>query len=354
MAVANKIYSNEKRVLQKRNSAQQVIFNDADIIFDFWINTPVANRPNTGDLTFNFNVNLDFIVVNFRIGNNTNLLKKVESSSTISKSTKINDDNNGAGNGSNYEMFTNNTLFLPESQRNLIEKLTISQGSVAGIQGYTLRVLSYFPNLIYLDTRINQTPDFKFLENLPSIKSLDFSTSHVGIANVTLLKNSNVEFMIFRNYYSSSNAIDMIKNLPPNLYYFQVVQCPVVDLDLKDFFIGKRFGFSASGAQALRTTTYSGGGIFPQNIEPKHTAIDYILYIAAITNKLSGDDFARFIVDFANQVQSVTIPISQRRIRCIGVAPNTSYTDNTQPLYKTYTAALNYITTTLGITVTFT
>lgn len=354
MAVANKIFSNGQRVLQKRNSAQQIIFNDADIVFDFWINTPIANRPNTGDLTFNFNINLDFIAGNFRIGNNANLFKKVENTSTISKSTKINDDNNGVGNGSNYEIFTNNTLFVPESQRVLVERLTISQGTIAGIQGYRLRILSNFPNLIYLDTRINQTPDFKFIENLPSINSLDFTTYNAGIANVNSLRNSNVEYMIFRSYYSLSNAIDMIKNLPPNLYYFQVVQCPVVDLDLKDFFTGKRFGFSASGTQALRTTSYSGGGIFPQNIEPKHTAIDYILYIAAIPNKLSGDDFSRFIVDFANQVKNVTIPIAQRRIRCVGVTPNTSYTDNSQPIYKTYTEALNYITNVLKITVTFT
>ena len=57
-------------------------------------------------------------------------------------------------------------------------------------------------------------------------------------------------------------------------------------------------------------------------------------------------------MDFANQVTSVTT--SQKIIRMVGMTPNTSYEDLSQPLFTTYASALAHITGTLKVTVRFT
>lgn len=352
--MATKIFSGGNRVLQKRATNNGITFNEADIAFTFAINS--TNRATTGDLIINFNTPLDYIIANFNIGDNKNIFKKVTSTSTISKSTKINDDNNGAGNGSNYEEFFNNAIYIPQNQINNIQKLTISSGVGGGINGINLTLAKVFPNLLFLENKIPQVPNFSFLESIPSILSLDFATSVASLQNLLSLKNSNIEYFVFRGYYALANinTLEFTKNLPVNLYYLQVTQATAYNLKLEEFFTGNRFGLSLSTAQAVASVEYNGGAIFPSAITPKHTAIDYILYTANIPTKLTPTSSARFLVDFANQVASCTLPAAQKRIRMTGVSPDTAYTDASQPLFTTYSAALTHITSTLGITVTFT
>lgn len=346
-------YSQGSRVLQTKKG-NNVCFSDEDIVFNLWINTNVNNRPNTGDLTINFNTTLDYIIGIFNIGDNINLFKKVDNTSSISKSTKTNDDNNGPGNGINIENFNSNRIFLPKHQLDNIIKLSVSQGTVEGIQGIAILKISNLLNLKYLEINISQTPNFSFLENLPNISSLNFKTTPGNLTNQTYLFNSNIRYFIFSGYNTYSTKTTLIDYLPTELYYFKITQSTSMVLDLKDYYTGYRIGLNISSFQSVNTVSYTGGAVFPSVISPKEQSIDYILNTMNIPNKLSGDAFAQFLIDFANQVTSCTLPSSSKKIRCYGVTPNTSYTDTSQPIYQTYTDALAYVTGTLGITVSFT
>lgn len=362
MAVANKIYSQGSRVLQKRNSTQNVTFNDADIMVDIRVNTAAANRPNTGDLIINFNTPITWICGNFRIGDNANLIKKVENTNIIQKSTKTNDDKNGPGNGSNAEFYNNNSIFIPYSSINSITELTISQqsgnGIVAGIQLIYFYVFTTFTNLSKLSSTVAINPNFSFLEKTPNLRQLSVNIFHDAFSNGIFLKNSSVHVLILRgaNLVSTSTFIN---SLPSTLKYLSVTQLTNVDLDLAVVFNGNLQGLNLSNLTPVKSIDYNGGAIFPTIINPiDNFTQDYIFYKAKSTGSsnlgFTPDKVSRFLVDFANQVTVCNLPNIANRIRLVDCPPNTSYTDNSQPLFKTYANALNHITSTLGITVTFT
>lgn len=362
MAVANKIFSNGSRVLQKRNSAQNVIFNDADIMMDININTAVANRPNTGDLIIDFNTPITWICGNFRIGANANLIKKVENTNIIQKSTKTNDDNNGPGNSAGSEVYYNNSIFIPYNSVNNITELTISQqsgsGIVAGIQAIIFYVFTTFTNLSKLSSTVAISPNFNFLEKTPNLKQLSINISSAPYSNGIFLKNSSIQVLILRGYNTLS-TITFINSLSSTLKYLSVTQLANLDLDLAVIFSGNLQGVNLSNAAPVRSIDYNGGAIFPPVINPiDNFTQDYIFYKAKSSNNsdlsFTPDKVSRFLVDFANQVTVCNLPTAAKRIRLVDCPPNTSYTDNSQPLFKTYTSALNHITTTLGITVSFT
>ena len=69
---------------------------------------------------------------------------------------------------------------------------------------------------------------------------------------------------------------------------------------------------------------------------------------------MNGDQMAKFIVEFANQVTQVNVT---NKIIRFGVDSatmiNTSYEDLTQPLFTNYSSSLAFVTGTLGVTVQF-
>lgn len=138
---------------------------------------------------------------------------------------------------------------------------------------------------------------------------------------------------------------------------------PQLYIELSDAFRGnvKVLKIYSTHAQVRINLSYKGGAIFPSTIELSETLsfagffTSGIVYVnSASVNPMDSNELSRFLVDFANQVQSCTLPTAQKIIRIANQTPNTSYTDNSQPLFKTYSEALNHITSTLGITVTFT
>lgn len=167
------------------------------------------------------------------------------------------------------------------------------------------------------------------LKNLPSLTGL----------NVNITFDSTIS-----NDFSSQSNFPKLRQLSGL----------IVGLDLKNFWNGNPNRMSVNmGNYTGTSVTYTGGAIFPAVIsDADGFSIDYIYNQEAnTTTKLTGTAFSKFIVDMANQVTSVTS--AQKKIRAIGSSPDYSYTDNSQPYYKTYNTALLYLNN-LGISVSFT
>ncbi|WP_027381879.1 hypothetical protein [Epilithonimonas caeni] len=333
------------RSLQRRIS-DNIVFNDADI--KILVGISKTDRTTAGSLVVTFNKSLD-IIANYGIGTNANIFKKTTSNS-ISKTFNINEDNNGSGNGLKDEDFPNNFFYLSIFD---ITSITISQTS-NGIWKTELQIFTNFPNLVNYTSSINQSPDFTFLSSLPGITNLDFAVSVTNgwAAGLTSLKNSNLKALTLRSYNSVNPPL--MQNLPATLYYFKCTQLEGLQVDLKDYFTGNRVAFVSMGNSAggpVNRLTYSGGAVFPSVLTENVQAVDYLLYQSTNTpNKLTSDQFSQFIIDMANQVTAVNL--TTKRITVQGTSPNTSYTDNTKPIYQTYTAARNYLIGTLGIVIT--
>lgn len=351
MAIANKIYSGGKRVLQKRNSAQQVVFNDADIVLGIGINK--ADRTTVGSVTVTFDQNID-IFSNWQYGANTNLFKENLASMSVTKNLNINEDNNGAGNGSNAENVQ--SFFYLKGNLDLVNKITISQSS-NGIQSTGLLIFTPFANLKELINNIPQSMNWLFLDSLPSVEYLTFVNNVTGMSNLLSLKNSNLKALQLSGY-NLNNINSLIQNLPTNLYYFRINGFISAEVELSEYFTGNRVGFvnstlnGGNSTQYLRKITYAGGAIFPSILTEGKVKVDYIfrqLNNAPDANKLTATECARFIVDLANQVTAVNL--TQKRINFGGIVPDSAYVDNSKPLYKTYSAAENYVKNTLGITI---
>lgn len=352
MATINKIYSQGKRVIQKRTPSQLMTFHDYDISIGWTINK--ADRTTVGNVTVTFDVNLD-IFSNWQYGVNSNLFKENLNSMSVTKNLNINEDNNGEGNGGTYELIS--SFFYLKGSLDLVNKMTISQSS-NGIQSATLRIFTLFANLKELVNNIPQTFDWIFLDSLPSIEYLTFSNNANSTqSNLLSLKNSNIKALQI-NGYNGFSQNSLIKNLPTNLYYLRITGLVTTDVELSEYFTGNRVGFvnslsnSTNTFQFLRKITYVGGAIFPSVLTEGKIKVDYIFRqsnFAAASNKLTETECARFIVDLANQVTAVNL--TQKRINFGGIVPDSAYVDNSKPLYKTYADAENYVKNTLGITI---
>lgn len=341
----SKIQIGGNRVLQRRRT-DAVLFNDADIKISVTVNK--SDRTTVGSLIVTFNKSLD-IIANYGIGANSKIFKKVTGTS-ITKSFNINEDNNGAGNGSNLEEFSDNFFYLSAFD---VTSITIGRTS-DGIQTTTLQLLTLLPNLLTYVNSIPQSPDFTFLNSVPSVINLDFmaGTQNTWNNGYASLKNSNLKALVVRGYNGANTPL--INNLPNSLYYFRCVQLEGLQVDLKDFFTGNRVGFVSIGASIggpVNRISYSGGAVFPSVLTESVQSVDYILYQSSnVPNKITGDEFAQWLIDFANQVTAINL--ATKRITVQGTSPNTSYTDNSKPLFKTYTAARNHVVNTLGIILT--
>lgn len=351
-------YSNSERVLQTRQ-VDTVVFNNPDIIIDYEINTPISNRDKTGDLIITFNKSLDWIVGNYSIGENYKIFKKVTSVNSISKVTKTLADNNGGGNGSNVEVFLNNYIYL--STTTGITSIQISNGAGGGINKFTLKLKTNFPDLTDYISMIPQASDFGFLDALPLIKVLYFRmTAGAGstFINLLSLKNSNIEVLSLVSY-NGENPSNLLNSLPHNLYYLTTTQMPVYTPEISEFFNGNpnRVGLVFEGVQGILKVKYDGNCVFPSVLNDSIYFKSLFIFSIQRPNlpeyiyKITPDQVSKFIVEFANQVTAVNV--TNKKIAFMNHTANTSYTDLSQPIYTTYASALTYITVTLGVTVTF-
>jgi len=344
--IANKKHTNNSRIIQSRN-ANNVLFSDHDMYINIGINQ--VDRENTGDVIVTFDKQISLIVANWHYGNNAKKFTEYRNTKSFSKVTKINSDDNGTGNGINYQVFPG---YIYISEINSIESMTVSSNGT-GIQNVGVKIPVKLPNLKTYSCTIPQNPDWSFLDAMEGVVNLQFQTSTVGWSNMSSLTNSNLVSLIYSGYNTSS--IDLVSVIPPSLIYLRVTQMTSQVIDIGRYFNGARLGLSFSGNQSLKQATYSGGAIFPSvmNDHPDYK-IDYIFQILNLLSglKMTPDEVSRFLVDFANQVTACNL--TNKRIRFGGHTANTSYTDSTQPLFTTYASALAHITGTLGITVTFT
>lgn len=358
--VAQKKFNSEKRIFHSRQD-NSIVWNEPDITLRNGIN--ITNTTGAG-VTYNFVKTLDYIVVRWGIGQNENLIKKFENTNLISKSLEKNLDNNGNWDTQN-QSWNNNFFYIPNVDD--IEEMVISSTLPNVFAVFELITFNKpFVNLKKIDfgnSALNLFSNFtSFISNLPNLYFLRLRLANGNVPsafndlkNITSLKWL---YITASPVLSEANAVNVFAQLPPNLYYLRFYMLGNYSFELSEFFTGKRIGLYLQPQNSLnsQTVTYAGGAVFPTILtEDSRYPIDYIVnQPSGIANKLNGDALSRFIVDFANQVNAVSINSAGKRIIFSGSTPNTSYTDNSQPLFKTYASALNHITTTLGITVTFT
>ncbi|SDF85980.1 hypothetical protein SAMN05421825_2305 [Epilithonimonas hungarica] len=336
----SKSISLDNRVIQKRTSADKICFANADIQLSFTVNT--TDRNTAGDLILTFDKTLDYIIGSYQIGNNSKLFKRVNSTNSITKNVNINLDNNGPGNGIVFETFLNNRFHL--SKIDDITTLTVSRTG-AGIQSMELNILSAFPSLVTYVSNISQTPNFAFLENIPQISNLNFQLGTGVWSNLESLATSNLKSLILKGY--NSYTPNIFANLPDSLYYLSITQMTSLTVDLADFFKQNKYRIGIF-LNNINRVIYTGGAFFPQLIsDTPDSKIDYLIcQSSSVIYKLSSDQAAQLLIDFANQVDNVILQTpNNKRIRISGT---------TEPInFPGYVAARTKITDVLGISLSF-
>lgn len=308
------------RVIQKRTPSDQIYFANTDIQLSFTVN--ITDRNTAGNLILTFDKTLDYIVGSYQIGDNSKLFKRVNSTNSIAKNVNINQDNNGAGNGSNFETFSSNRFHL--SKIDDITSLTVSQTGT-GIQSIGLSILSVFPSLVTYVSNISQTPNFAFLANIPQILNLNFQLGTGAWSNLGVLASSNLKSLILIGY--NTYTPDIFTNLPDSLYYLSITQMTSLTVDLANFFKPNKYRIGIS-LSIINKVMYTGGASFPKMItDSPDSKIDYLVYqTSSVVYKLSSDHAAQFLIDFANQVDSVVLQIpANKKIRMSGTTEPTSY-----------------------------
>lgn len=333
-SIISKLSNKNERILQKRDYLDRIIFSDTDIVLGVGVNQ--ANRDTVGNvvLTFNKAVNAR---ATWQIGNNSKTIRTYNSA-TITKQLATNIDNNGAGNGANAEAFTNFIYIIDKSG---ITSLSITSTGT-GVVTSSLSILSELPELTSITFGIASNPAFSILANIPLVRYLDMMINVANFSGLAILSNSNLVALALRGYNTTQPAL--LANLPASLYSLEITQMTEFVIDLKDYFTGNRISLNLSTVQSVKTINYTGGALFPSIIAD--TSLFRISYIIQILGgRLTGSSLSRFIVDFANQVTQVNLGNTvAKRMRFQGSTADTAYTDNTQPIYQTYTSALNFIT----------
>ena len=261
-----------------------------------------------------------------------------------------------------------NKLYLSEIDRESITRLAFEAGSNIYIVSCTLN--SPFPNLKIFEqvvpTRANFTVNIdtvspgKFPESLatnaPNLEKLSIRSSTSSSAEWTGLPLLTSLKYLRLHLTPQNNNFNIFSHLPPNIYYFRSYFLSGITMELSEYYTGNRVGLYLEPQNNVSThkLTYTGKAIFPSVIsEDPNYPIDYIYFSTNnIKQKLTPTEVSKFLMDFANQVTSVTT--SQKIIRMVGMTPNTSYEDLSQPLFTTYASALAHITGTLKVTVRFT
>ncbi|WP_234110116.1 hypothetical protein [Chryseobacterium sp. R2A-55] len=298
---------------------------------------------------YNFGSIIPRIVIHVRWGSNDNLMQEFFNVSEVTVDLTAGVNGNGGTIGQTSS--TNFGIYFFISNPELVENMvwTTSSGNTRTAWG-TAYLSERFINLKFLS--IARADTLNNLSNiaLPTIQKLiilgdNTSTWNATAAGFTELKHLTlgVFFMDFSQLPTTLRFLDgSIRNL---------------NIDLKNFFINtNRMGLRVTALSSLTgRVVYTGGAIFPPHIfeEPEMpiSVIFEIYNLNTIYERPSPDMVSQFLIDFANQVLSVTLV--NKRIAFTGCPPNTDFTDNSKPLYKTYQEAYNYIRYTLGVTITF-
>ncbi|MGV4413884.1 hypothetical protein [Chryseobacterium sp. T1] len=313
-------------------------------------------------------VNQTRVLVESRWGDNINRFLIYENVSSIQVSMMPGVDGNGSSIGDTYASFQVNIyLSNPEDINTLIFSTNSNNNRFNFYQPYS-KISKRFTNLTKVVLGTNSLNLCHYLANtqyinpLGNLKRLESygTLPNGGVFNQDTLRDINplLEYLILHRVYLGSNTVDTMPFIPPSVRYLSHVALGNSNVKIEQYFnSATRMGLSHGNTfSGYGHTSYNGGASFPEHItETVDCPVPYILQLS-LTNynitTLTPDMVSRFLVDFANQVKSVTL--ANKRIRLQGLSANTSYTDNTQPLFKTYASALNHITSTLGITVTFT
>lgn len=339
-----------KRVLHSR-SGNNIVWNDPDIVLNININVDASGKSITHDFGANTN-----IYVRYGFGEHIGDVRAYLNTNSFSKDLDSGVDGNPVYTGLE-PIWRNNYIYIEDPD--LIEQLTLTS-SVSNTMQH-LNFISVFPNLKKLDYGTNVSSGFSsfpYALNLPNLEYLRCRPSngpsgegfYADWGAFTNLKWAHL------THGPSIVGFNPFEGLPPNLYYMRFYFLSAWEMDLADYFTGNRIGVYVQPQNNVseHRLKYSGGAVFPSVIsEDPLYPIDYIVYQTdKVHYKVQGDELSQFIIDFANQVTSVTT--LQKRIRFAGSTPNTSYSDPSQSLFTTYSEALAHITETLGVTVQFT
>ncbi|WP_313215007.1 hypothetical protein [Soonwooa sp.] len=354
MTVSKKI-SNNKRVLASINSSSRLYFNDADIeLYHVQTNDVLSEwRINTG-------INQsDFIWIESS-RNRPILYEKNVTTMRRTAPTLI--------------FLANFYSYVYLGNLNIVTFYFewISAGGTGNIQNIlfkkdlpalnSLRLVTGFGNT---GMSLNTSQNLSYLKNTKYLLLVGFVGWESRLSEYSIF--SKVKFLVSR---TESNISVLDAGGFPNAeiiqwYFNSTASANPKYVDIAKFFRGtaKLVKIYKQHASVRVYLSYKGGARFPSVIELSESlnftgfSADGIFYVNAESNiiePVNPDELSRFLVDFANQVTAVNLPTAQKLIRIAGSSPNTSYTDNSQPKFKTYSAALNHITTTLGVTVQFT
>lgn len=335
IGTATYLSSMGQRVRTKINSNNSLVFVDPDMTF-FIYNQSATNMainistPSSGDI-------INYVATS----SSANIFQT--GANTISRNL----------NGSIVNQFTN---LYTWNDTNLITEINFSS---TNCQITNMVFKNLMVNLKKLQNTVLTNGlflgDFNFLSKTPNLDILKAVVS-TNATNSTALLNSSIKYLMILGAMN----VAITSNLPTNLRYLHFMYSGGHIIDLKNYFNGVRCGlyFQLQNFNNLGDKLhYTGGALFPSVIsEEAGMPVDYILYQGnGVGTKLTSDMFSQFIIDFANQVTAVNLV--NKRIFVSGTTPNTSYTDNSKPIYKTYNDAFNFITKTvvsggLGVTIT--
>ena len=350
MPVAVTKYIEDKRILRTvKPNGRDNSFLDADIDLMAGFNTGSTPRW----IKYNFITVIPKVVYHLNWGDNGYLMKEFFNVSSVTIDMMPGINGNGGVVGDKVHNFFISFFF---SNPELIQEVIYTSNSnnnrpLWGKHNVSERLL----NLKKLTMSPCDTADiFQGLLKNP-VEYMKVSCDNPCFYNNNLAEQmTSLKYIDFTKFKGDNTRL---YKFPPNLIYMHITTHQIGVFDIKDYFSNtKRMGLSINGfVNGVDNITYSGGAIFPEHIvEIVGMPVHYIFRLANtnyLISKPTPDMISQFIIDFANQVKSVTL--ANKRILIQGIQPNTSYTDLSQPLYTTYTDSLNYIVNTLGITVTY-
>jgi len=343
--IKTKYINGQKVIRTVKSDGLTDSFGEQDMVFQCGFNT--GSTPRWGK--FDFKVNQTRVLIRVVWGENSYKMYEFlnVSSATISFMPGID------GNGGTVGMkFTNFQVIIYLSEPHLItnfETSTNSDNNRIGWGTYYINT-NRCPNITKIKATNVDSTTISGISQLP-LFYLEMISNNPSSITTAFSSMSNLKYLIL-NVWSGDLTI-----FHPNLRFFNGRIQNFPTFDLASFFCNtNRMGLILGGVyKPSNHIKYDGGAIFPEHIvEEKGMPITYILLLNNtdfLITKPTPDMVSRFLVDFANQVKSVTL--ANKRIAFGGLPPNTAYEDLTQPLYKNYTDAMAYITGTLGITVTF-
>lgn len=301
----------------------------------------------------NFHTNQDIYSL-WGIGDNKTIPRKNSNTNSVSKDANNNSDNNGV-----LPPIALSRNFIKLSNPLAVEKLTITDSvnscnTIDGTPNIKLPNLKQFIFTNNINIKSSNIVSFEKIQ-APLLEKLDIRVQQEGVMFPTISVFPNLKWC--RLIGRDINYSTLMSNISSDLEYLSIHLNTRSVVDIGNFFNGTRKALEIVPPYSSidQGYIYNGDAVFPSVItDSEDFPIDYIFqlrtYIDSI--KLTPDMVSKLLIDFANQVTSVTTTL--KRIRLQAMPANTSYEDLSQPLFTTYASALTHITSTLGITVQFT